>query len=61
MIIPIFVKKYQAMITISETEYEAFMELLEELEDIIAYDNAKAQPSDTIPFEDFIKEMEKPE
>lgn len=49
------------MITISETEYEAFMELLEELEDIIAYDNAKAQPSDTIPFEDFIKEMEKPE
>ena len=48
------------MMTITDTDYNALIELLEELEDTFAYDNAKAQPSDPISFEDFVKELEKP-
>ena len=47
-------------VIISMTEYQALMERLEELEDILAYDNAKAEPSDPMPFEEFLAELDKP-
>ena len=39
-------------------EYQALIERIEELEDIIAYDKAKRKPSDPISFESFLKELE---
>ncbi len=47
-------------VIISMAEYQALIERLEELEDILAYDKAKAEPSDPMPFEDFLTELEKP-
>ena len=41
-------------------EYQALIERLDELEDIIAYDKAKSEPSDPMPFKDFLKQLEKP-
>jgi len=38
--------------------YEKIMEELEELEDIKAYDLAKAHKSEPIPFEQAVKEIE---
>ena len=35
-------------------EYQALLERLEELEDILAYDKAKAEPSDPMLFKDFL-------
>jgi hypothetical protein len=37
-------------------EYQALLERLEELEDILAYDKAKLEPSDPMPFEAFLAE-----
>jgi PHD/YefM family antitoxin component YafN of YafNO toxin-antitoxin module len=39
--------------------YEALLEVLEELEDIRAYDEAKASDDEVIPFEQAIAELEK--
>jgi len=39
-------------------EWEQVLEALEELEDISAYDAAKAGPLDTIPFEQAVREIE---
>ena len=39
-------------------EYEGLLERLEELEDVIAYDKAKTQPSDPMSFDDFLKQLE---
>ena len=50
----------QVGIILSIAEYQALIEQLEELEDIIAYDKAKAEPSDSMPFKDFLAELEKP-
>ena len=47
-------------VIISMAEYQALIERLEELEDIIAYDKAKAEPSAPMPFEEFLEELEKP-
>ncbi len=47
-------------VIISMTEYQALIERLEELEDILAYDKAKSEPSDSMPFEEFLAELEKP-
>jgi hypothetical protein len=41
-------------------EYQALIERLDELEDIIAYNKAKAEPSDPMPFKDFLKQLENP-
>jgi hypothetical protein len=49
----------QVGVILAIAEYEALIERLEELEDIIAYDKAKAQPSDQMPFNDFLKQLEK--
>jgi hypothetical protein len=45
-------------IFLSIEEYQALIEQIEELEDIIAYDKAKAEPSDPMSYEDFVKELE---
>ena len=46
-------------VILSLEEYQAIIERVEELEDIIAYDKAKKEPSDTIPFDIFLKELQK--
>lgn len=38
-------------------EWERIVESLEELDDIRAYDQAKSQPSETIPFDQAVKEI----
>jgi hypothetical protein len=38
-------------------DYEKIMEELEELEDIKAYDKAKARKSDPVPFDQAVKEL----
>lgn len=43
-------------IFLSIAEYQTLIEQIEELEDIIAYDKAKAEPSDPMPFEAFLNE-----
>jgi hypothetical protein len=45
-------------VVISFTEYQALMERIDELEDIIAYDKAKKEISDPMPFDTFLKELE---
>lgn len=39
-------------------EYQQILEAMEELEDIRAYDKAKASKDETIPFEQIIREIE---
>jgi len=39
-------------------DYEKMLDELEELEDIKAYDRAKARKSDAVPFEKAVKELE---
>jgi hypothetical protein len=39
--------------------WEEIIEALEELDDIRAYDEAKREPSDAIPFEQALSEIEK--
>lgn len=38
-------------------EWEKILEELEELDDIRAYDNAKAAPQDSMPFEQAVREI----
>jgi PHD/YefM family antitoxin component YafN of YafNO toxin-antitoxin module len=45
-------------IVLSMSEYESMMTRLEELEDLLAYDQAKREPSDPKPFKDFLKELD---
>jgi hypothetical protein len=40
-------------------EYQKLIDRLEELEDILAYDKAKAEPSDPMPFNAFLEQLEK--
>ena len=47
-------------VILSIAEYQALIEQLEELEDIIAYDKAKAEASDPMSFNHFLKQLEKP-
>ena len=39
-------------------EYEALLEAMEELEDIRAYDETKAEHEEVIPFEQAVREIE---
>jgi PHD/YefM family antitoxin component YafN of YafNO toxin-antitoxin module len=39
-------------------EWEQILSELEDLDDIRAYDEAKAGPQDTVPFEQAVKELE---
>lgn len=52
-------KKKSVVIPVSE--WEQVLEALEELEDIRAYDEAKSQPSEPIPFEQAVQEIEEGE
>ena len=49
--------KKAVMVPISE--WQKILEALEELDDIKAYDQAKSRPSNPIPFEKAIEEMQK--
>jgi hypothetical protein len=40
------------------SEWEQLLEDIEELDDIRAYDRAKVQPSDILPFEDAIRQIQ---
>ncbi len=45
-------------IILSRKEYEALIERIEDLEDVLAYDKAKAEDDGTrIPFEQFLEEL----
>ena len=46
-------------IVVSMTEWQKILEALEELDDIKAYDAAKSKPSNPIPFEKAIEEIQK--
>lgn len=50
-------KQYKAVL-LSFDEWEKVLEELEELEDIRAYDQAKAGPQDRISFEQAVREIE---
>lgn len=45
-------------VVIPFSEWEQILKDLEDLEDIRAYDEAKSQPSEPIPFEQAIREIE---
>ncbi len=49
-------KKVSVILPIKD--YEKILDELEELEDIKAYDRAKARKSEPIPFEQAVKEIE---
>ena len=49
-------KKLSVILPIKD--YEKILDELEELEDIKAYDRAKARKSEPIPFEQAVKEIE---
>ena len=51
-------KNRKKAVVLPFSEWEQLMEELEELEDIRAYDEAKAQPSEPIPFEDAVREVQ---
>jgi PHD/YefM family antitoxin component YafN of YafNO toxin-antitoxin module len=38
-------------------EWQRLMEEIEELEDIRAYDKAKAEPDDEVPFEEAVRQL----
>ncbi len=44
-------------VVISMSEWQQIVHLLEELNDIRAYDEAKSHPSDAIPFEHAVSEI----
>jgi len=44
-------------VLLSYKEWEKIMEEVEELAEIKAYDEAKASPSEPVPFEDAVKEI----
>lgn len=41
------------------SDWQKILEALEELDDIRAYDEAKSQPSDSIPFDQAIEEIQR--
>jgi len=51
-------KNRKTAVVVPLSEWEQLMEELEELEDIRAYDQAKARPSEPILFEDAVREIQ---
>ena len=51
-------KNRKKVVVLPLSEWEQLMKELDELDDIRAYDQAKAQPSDPIPFEDAVLEIQ---
>jgi hypothetical protein len=48
---------HRMAVVVPIAEWEQILELLEELDDIRAYDEAKSKPSDPIPFEQAVSEI----
>jgi hypothetical protein len=46
-------------VVVSMSEWQKILDALEELDDIKAYDEAKSKPSNPIPFEKAIKDIQK--
>ena len=51
-------KNQKTAVVLPFNEWEQLLEDLEELDDIRAYDSAKAQPSDMLPFEDAVRPIQ---
>jgi len=51
-------KNQKTAVVLPYSEWEQLLEDIEELDDIRAYDRAKAQPSDILPFEDAIRQIQ---
>jgi hypothetical protein len=45
-------------VILAVAEYQKLIDRLEELEDILAYDKAKAKPSDTMNFKTFLEQLD---
>lgn len=54
-------KNEKTAVMLPFAEWQQIIEELEELEDIRSFDEAKAQPSDAVPFEAVAKRMERGE
>ena len=50
-------KQNRKSVILPVAEWERVVEELEELDDIRAYDKAKAGPQDTVPFEQAVREI----
>jgi len=50
--------KHPKAVLLPISEWEQVMEELEELDDIRAYDKAKASPQDSIPFDQAVREIQ---
>jgi hypothetical protein len=50
-------KGHRKAVVLPIAEWEQLLDLLEEIEDIRAYDNAKKRPSEAIPFEAAVSEI----
>ncbi len=48
-------------VIVPREEWQQLLEALEELDDVRAYDEAKRQPSDPIPFDQAVREIRKAE
>jgi len=51
-------KNRKRAVVLPVAEWQQLMEELEELEDIRAYDEAKAQPSEPVPFKDAVRQIQ---
>ena len=57
---PVFIvdqKARKKSVLVSFSEWQQLMEAVEELDDIHAYDNAKSQKDEVLPFEDAIRQI----
>ena len=50
-------KARKKSVLISIAEWQQLMEAIEELDDIRAYDQAKKEPDDLVPFEEAIRQI----
>lgn len=50
-------KDQKKAVIVPIAEWQRLMEVVEELEDIRAYDKAKARPEDLVPFEEAVRQI----
>jgi PHD/YefM family antitoxin component YafN of YafNO toxin-antitoxin module len=50
--------KHPKAVLLPISEWEEVMDALEELDDIRAYDEAKASPQDSVPFDQAVREIQ---
>lgn len=51
-------KQAKTGVLLSVADWDHIVEALEELDDLRAYDEAKASPSEVVPFEQAVKELD---